>query len=107
MHDDALLGIYILVFVGHHVGMVAGSGEDSGHEGLLHLVHLRAVVLQEGLVPDGPHAVEIIVTVETTIGIEVLTTVILLEPCLAGKGHEAHRTTLGTVEEGGLIAFQA
>ena len=105
MDDDALFGIDILVLVGNNVGMMTAGREDGSHERFLHLRHLRGIVLQEGLVPDGPHAVEILVTAETLVVVIVLTSVIFLETRGTREGLESHRTALGSVEEGRLVAF--
>ena len=102
---NALLGIHVLVLLWHVVGVMAAGREDGRHEGLFHLRHLRGVVLQEGLVPDRPHAVEVVVTAKARVVIIVLAPVVLLEACASCKGHEAHRTALGTMEEGRLIAL--
>ena len=86
----ALLGEAVGVFLRNLVGVVAAGGEDGGHEGLLHLVHLSAVVLQERLVPDGPKAVKVIMSAEARVVLEVLTAIILLEAGLAGKCLKTH-----------------
>ena len=83
---------------------MAGDGEESGHERLLHLAHFRAVVLQERLVPDAPVAVEVLVAAEAGVFVIVLPAVILLEADFVGKGKEAHRPAVGTMEEGRLVA---
>ena len=100
-----LLFVDIAVFLGNLEGMVRRACEHSGHEGWLHLRHLCAIVLQERFVPDAPVAVEVFVTAKTAVGSIVFTTIVLLESCLVGEGHEAHRTTIGTVEECGLVAL--
>ena len=103
--DKTLFGEGLLIFLGHHIGMVAAGGKDSSHERLFHLRHLSGIVLQERLVPDGPRAVEIVIATKTGISIEVLTTVIILKTCGLSEGLEPHRATLGTMEEGCLIAL--
>ena len=105
MHDDTLFGETLAVLLGYHEGMVARRGEDGGHKGLVHLRHLRGKILQEGLVPDSPRAVEVVVAVEPLVALKVLATVILLETRTARKSLETHRTALGSMEEGGMIAF--
>lgn len=102
VHDDAFLGIALPVLVGYDVGVVAGGGEDGGHEGLLHLAHHLGIVLQEGLVPDGPRAVEVVGAVSLLV---LGPAVVVLESGLAGKGLEAHGAVLRPVEEGGLVAL--
>ena len=102
---DAFLGEAVPVFLGHDVGVVAAGREDGRHEGLAHLGHLRGEVLEEGLVPDGPGAVEGVGTLETVVGLEVLTAVVLLEARSSGEGLEAHGASLGAVEEGRRVAL--
>ena len=67
--------------------------EESRHERLLHLAHFCGVKLHERLVPNCPCAVEVLVTAKT------------LKTCGAGKSLKAHRTILGSVEEGRIIAL--
>ena len=99
-----LFFIDVLILGGNLEGVVGRGGEHGGHERLAHLTHLGAVVLQERLVPDAPMPVEVLVAPETAVGGIVLATVILLEPRLVGKRHEAHRTAVGAVEERRLVA---
>ena len=84
--------------------MMARSGEDSRHEGLLQFSHLLGIVLQEGFVPDSPSAVEIVGSLGSLI---LRTSEIMLETCLIRKGLEAHRTVLRPVEESRLIALSS
>ena len=105
MNNDALFGIDILVFIRNNIGMVTAGREDGSHERFFHLRHLRGIELQEGFVPNGPHAVEILVTAETLVVVIVLTSVIFLETRGTREGLESHRTALSTVEEGRLVAF--
>ena len=100
-----LLFVDVAILLGNLERMMRRSREDSSHERLLHLRHLRAIVLQERLIPDAPMAVEVGIAAETTVGSIVFTAVILLESHLVGKRHEAHRPAVGTVEESGLIAL--
>ena len=79
--DDALFGITLLVLLWDGVGVMTAGCEDGCHEGLFHLRHFCGVVLQEGFVPDGPHAVEIGIATKARIAIVVLTTIIVLESC--------------------------
>lgn len=107
MDLDALLGEALAVFLGYDVGVMAAGGKDGSHKRFLHLRHLGAVVLQEGLVPDGPGAVELLFAAKALVAAEVLTAIIVFESRAAGEGLESHGTALGTVEEGGLIPFAA
>ena len=105
MDDDTFLGVDILVFLGNDIGVMAAGGENGRHERLLHLRHLRGIVLQERFVPDGPHAVEVTIATEALVFVIILTTIILLETCCARKSLESHRATLRSVEEGRFVAF--
>ena len=105
VHDDTFLWIDVFVFLRYLIGMMTRCRKDSRHKGLFHLRHLGAVILQERLIPDGPHAVKILVAIKTRVFIKVLTSIVFLEACAACEGHKAHRTTLGTMEEGRLITF--
>ena len=107
MDLDALLGEALAVFLGYDVGVMAAGGKDGGHERLLHLRHLGAVVLQERLIPDGPGAVELLFAAKALVSAEVLTAIVVFESRAAGEGLESHGTALGAVEEGGLIPFAA
>ena len=102
---DAFLWIDIFVFLGYGVRMMARCGEDSCHERLFHLRHLRSIVLQKRLVPDSPCPIEVIVTSEALIFVEVLTSVVFLKANALGESHESHGTALCSVEEGCLVAF--
>ena len=97
--------IDIAVLLGNLERMMRRRCEDGRHERLLQLRHLRAVVLQERLVPDAPVAVEVGIAAKAAVGSIVLAAVVLLEAGLVGKRHETHRPAVGTVEEGCLIAF--
>ena len=84
---------------------VGGGGEQSGHERLFHLAHTVAVELQELLVPNGPRAVEVVITIVVRVFVVFRTAEIVLEAAAVGKGLEAHRAVHRSVEEGGIIAF--
>ena len=99
-----LLLEHVDVLSGQLVGVMARGGEDRGHERLSHLRHLGGIVLQERLVPDGPQSVEVGFAPKARVVLIVLAPIVLLEPRGAGKGHEAHRAALCSVEEGGLVA---
>ena len=99
-----LLLVDVAILLGYLERVVRRRGEKCRHERLLHLRHLRAVVLQEGLVPDAPVAIEVGVAPETAVGGIVFATVVLLESRLVGESHEAHRPAVGIVEEGCLVA---
>ena len=85
--------------------MMTGSRKDGRHEGLLHLGHLGTIILKEGLVPDGPHAVKVIIAPKPAVLIIVLTTIISLETRAARKSLETHRAALRTMEESGLVTL--
>ena len=102
LNGQMFLRVLRLILFRHDEGMVARSGEDSRHEGLLQLSHLLGIVLQEGFVPDSPSAVEIVGSLGSLI---LRTSEIMLEPCLIRKSLKAHRTVLRPVEESRLIAL--
>ena len=85
--------------------MVARRGEDCRHKRFFHLRHLRGIVLQERLVPDGPHAIKVVVATKALVCIIVFPTVVVLESGATGKGLETHRAALGTMEESCLVAL--
>ena len=105
MDGQALFWIDLLIFLRNDVGMMRRGCKDCGHEGLLHLRHLGSIVLQEGLVPNSPHAIKVGIATKTCVFVVVLTTIILLEASATSKGLKAHRASLGTMEEGSLIAL--
>ena len=105
MDDKPLLGILLLIFLRDGIRMMTARCEHSRHKRLLHLTHLRGIVLQERLVPDGPHPVEVIITAKSFVSIIVLPTVILLETRGSGKGLKTHRSPLCPVEERRLITL--
>ena len=79
--------------------------EDGRHEWLFHAAHGQRIVLQELLVPDGPSAVKVIVTVEPWVFVILRPSVILAEARCLGKGLKAHGTVLRTMEEACGVAF--
>ena len=97
------IGSFILLWYG--IRMVTGSCKDSRHKGLFHLRHLCCVILQEGLVPDSPCAVELLLSSKAVIVIKILATVVILETSGTGECLEAHGTALGTVEESCLVTL--
>ena len=105
MYLNTLFWIGSFIFLRHGIRVVTGSCEYSCHEWFLHLRHLCCVILQEGLVPDSPCAVELILTSKTVIVIKILATVVILETSGTGECLEAHGTALGTVEESCLVTL--
>ena len=105
---DALLDLEVLlrellaIALRHHEGVMAGGCEDGRHEGLLQFTHLLGIELQEGLVPDGPGAVEVVSALG---GLKFRATIVALETGLLGKGLETHAAVFCPMEEGGLIAL--
>ena len=80
-------------------------GENGRHEGLFHLAHLRAIVLQERLVPNAPMPIEVGITAKTRVGSIVFSPIILLKSCFLSKGQEPHATPNGPMKEGGVVAL--
>ena len=72
---------------------------------MLELRHLRGKELQEGFVPYRPHSVEVLVAIKSLVGIIFSSAEIISESRLAGKGFEAHRPVIRSVEEGGIITL--
>ncbi len=105
MDDKPLLRKLLLILLRDGIRMMTARCEHSRHKRLLHLTHLRGIVLQERLVPDGPHPVEVIITAKSFVSIIVLPTVILLETRGSGKGLKTHRSPLCPVEERRLITL--
>ena len=73
------LFIYLFILSRHVEGMVTRQCEECCHEGLLHVAHLHAEILQERLVPDAPPVVGVGRTIGARIGLEVLLAIALLE----------------------------
>ncbi len=94
----------VAIALWHHEGVVGGGGEERGDKGLGHLLHGGGIELQKFLVPDGPCAVEVVVTIETGVAVVFGTTIVGLETGGACKGLETHGAVFGTVEEGGGVA---
>ena len=105
MYGYALLRVYVFVFVGYYVGVVRRCREHSRHERLAELRHLESVELQEGLVPDGPHAVEVAVAAKALVVVILRAPEVVVEARGARKGLEAHRAVLGPVEESRVVAL--
>ena len=105
MDDKPFLRILLLILLRDGIRMMTACREHSRHKRLLHLTHLRGIVLQERLVPDGPHPVEVIITAKSFVSIIVLPTVILLETRGSGKSLKTHRSPLCPVEERRLITL--
>ena len=80
-------------------------GENGRHEGLLHLAHLRAIVLQERLVPNAPMSIEVGIAAKTRVGCIVFASIILLKPYFLSKGQESHAAPNGPMKEGGVVAL--
>ena len=98
VHRDCPLGEYLLILVGHTVGMVRGEGELGCEEGLTECAELTGYVLQELFIPDAP--VAIVVLVVGVLGLAV----VVSDTRLHHEGIEAHRAIGRTVEEGGGVA---
>ena len=74
-----LFGEAVAPGLGHLEGMMAGEREERRHEGLLHLRHFLAEVLQERLVADAPVAVEVGLGCSRHVALEIFTSVVLTE----------------------------
>ena len=81
------------------------GGENGRHERLFHFAHLVRIELQEGFVPNGPCAVELVFAAETRVGLKLGAAIVFVETRGARKRFEPHRPILRTVEESRLVAF--
>ena len=105
MHLQSLFGINFLVFLGNLEGMMTAGSKHGSHKGLLHFRHLGSIVLQERLIPDGPHTIKVLIAIKALVGIKVFSAIIILKTRATRKGLKAHRATLCTMEECRLITF--
>ena len=80
-------------------------GKNGRHEGLFHLTHLRAIVLQERLVPNAPMPIEVGIAAKTRVGSIVFSPIIFLKSCFLSKGQEPHATPNGPMKKGSAIPF--
>ena len=95
---------YLFILFWHVEGVVTRQCEECCHEGLFHITHLHAEILQERFVPDSPPVVGIGRTIRARIGFEVLLAIALLEARGSREALEAQAGGRGTVEEGRFIA---
>ena len=103
--DDTFLRKNLLILIRYDIRMMGRGCKESRHERLPHLAHFCGVKLHERLVPNCPCAVEVLVTAKTLVCIIFCTTEIIRKTCGASKSLKAHRTILGSVEEGRIIAL--
>ena len=102
MVERMALGIYTLILLRHHKGVVRSEGKHCREEGLLLLRKHLSHIIQELFVPDTPITIEIIRAVHLLI---ILATIEILYTRLACIGSEAHRAVIRTAEEHRLIAL--
>src|SRR5574344_750964 len=105
MDDELFFGEALLIFFGNDKGMMARCSKQCCHERLFHFSHLRSIILHKRFIPYSPCTVEIFITAEAFVLIEVFSAVIVLESGLRGKCLKAHRSALCTMEECCLVAF--
>ena len=100
MDGEVTFGEAAAVFVRNVKRVVGGGCEESGDEGFREVVQGEGEELEEGLVPDGPGAVEVVVAVEAAVGSVFVAAEVMLESCGACESLESHGPILGTVVEG-------
>ena len=79
--------------------------EECCHEWLMHLGHLIAVKLHEFLVPDGPRAVEVVVTMIARVLVVFRSSEVILETAAVGECLKSHRAVHCSVEECRFISL--